>query len=294
MILTCPACASRYVVDDSSVPPEGRAVRCSSCKTTWRAQRSTASSPKAEAPEAIETLTQAAAPADLPGDALPKQFRARVRADTQARKAAAAGAVWGGMAAVLVGLIATALIFRVDVARLWPKTASAYAAVGLKVNTVGLVVEDLKSHPALQDGRTAVVVSGMVRNVSNEPVAPPPLRVDLLDEHGERLVGQPLSLDAEPVAPGQARPFTISLLDPPRAAAQVEAGFESKRSKHAAKGDHGLRKRHANDAAEDEHHQGGEDHHPTPAEHHASAGHAPAPEPESHASESHGAPHPHG
>lgn len=35
MILTCPACATQYTVTDGAIPPEGRKVRCASCKHSW-------------------------------------------------------------------------------------------------------------------------------------------------------------------------------------------------------------------------------------------------------------------
>ena len=35
MILTCPACDTKYVVKDGAIPPAGRKVRCASCQHSW-------------------------------------------------------------------------------------------------------------------------------------------------------------------------------------------------------------------------------------------------------------------
>ena len=35
MILTCPSCGTQYVVKEGAIPPQGRQVRCASCKHSW-------------------------------------------------------------------------------------------------------------------------------------------------------------------------------------------------------------------------------------------------------------------
>ena len=42
MILTCPNCGTQYVVKDGAIPPQGRQVRCASCKHSWHQDPETA------------------------------------------------------------------------------------------------------------------------------------------------------------------------------------------------------------------------------------------------------------
>ncbi|HEY0163783.1 MAG TPA: zinc-ribbon domain-containing protein [Sphingomicrobium sp.] len=35
MILTCPSCGTQYAVKEGAIPPQGRQVRCASCKHAW-------------------------------------------------------------------------------------------------------------------------------------------------------------------------------------------------------------------------------------------------------------------
>jgi len=53
MILTCPNCGTQYVVKDGAIPPQGRQVRCASCKHSWHQE------PETETAQAEETVAEA-------------------------------------------------------------------------------------------------------------------------------------------------------------------------------------------------------------------------------------------
>ena len=233
MILTCPDCASSYFVPDEAIRGP-RAVRCSSCGKRWTAEPAIeldlvstpeegaiAQEPAVIAPEPEPEPTLA----ELPGEALPKVYRARADAERRLKEAAGTGINWAGMSAALAVTIAASVVFRVDMVRIWPRTAGAFAAVGLPVNHVGLVIEQLKAEPSLQDGHAALTISGVLRNIEDHPVEAPPLRLSLLNPAGKRVAGK-IAAAADPlVPPGDTRHFAISILDPPSTAKDLEIGF---------------------------------------------------------------------
>jgi predicted Zn finger-like uncharacterized protein len=239
MILTCPECASRYFVDDSKVGAAGRVVRCAACGARWTARNEDDldlfEEPSAADLAAADVLAKLDAqnPADdpetpvdqLPGEELPKVFRARADAERRLKEAKTTGIIWGGMVAVMVLMLVAAGVFRMNVAHLWPSTAGAYAFARMPVNNVGLVVEDLKAEPTMQGGHAAITITGVLRNITDHQVATPPLRVALLNENGKRVAGK-LAAAADPlIPPSQTRHFSVTLLDPPRTANTLEIGF---------------------------------------------------------------------
>jgi predicted Zn finger-like uncharacterized protein len=235
MILTCPDCASRYFIDDQLIGPAGKTVRCSSCGTSWKARREDEPLDLVSLPEegamaaAARAEPEAAAPqlSELPADRVAGAFRAKAEQKRRIVQAAAAGAVWAVAAAVVALVLALLAIFRSDVVRALPKTATAYAAVGLAVNTTGINIEKVEASPGLQDGRAAVVVSGALRNIARRPVVAPALRINLLNKAG-KIVQSKIAAPADPKIPaGESRHFTITLLDPPSSASDVEVVFQA-------------------------------------------------------------------
>jgi predicted Zn finger-like uncharacterized protein len=231
MILTCPECATSYLVDEAKIPPEGRTVRCASCEHRWTAFPAAAPEPAPEpepaaaqeAPLTIESVPVSA----LPGEALPKVFRAKADTSRRVREAAATGIVWAAMAAGLAVMIALAIVFRIDVVRLWPKSAAAYASVGLPVNSLGLAIEGVRYEPSLQEGHAALSVSGMIRNIEDHSISAPPLRIRLLNANGDAVAAK-IARPADPrIPPGETRHFALVLLDPPKTARVLEVAFDA-------------------------------------------------------------------
>lgn len=247
MILTCPECATSYFVDESKIPPEGRMVKCASCAARWTAYpaepepevelQDIAIEPVAPAPEAALDAPAEDEPG-LTGEDLPKAFRAKADTNRRVREAAAMGVVWAGMAAMVVVLLVVSVVFRVDVVRLWPRTAGAYASVGLPVNSLGLTIEGVKAEPSLQNGHAALAVSGMIRNIESRTIVTPPLRISLLDKNG-KTVGAKIARAADPrIPPGETRHFTLTMLDPPTTAHDLEIAFAPEAAAHAPPAEH--------------------------------------------------------
>jgi predicted Zn finger-like uncharacterized protein len=242
MILTCPTCASRYNIDGTKVGPQGRTVRCAGCGASWRVEplaELLQLTPELAAPEpaasqslapepAIKTPSETAAEPDLastPAEELPKVFRQKAEAKRRTREAVTAGVVWGGMCAGLALLLLTAIVFRVQVVRLWPRTAGAYAAVRLTVNPLGLAPDNVQAAQGLENGRAALIVTGAERNIDSRPRGPAPLQISLYDKAGARLLSKIVELPSSPLSGGENRPFRVSFLDPPMSAAQVGVEF---------------------------------------------------------------------
>lgn len=232
MILTCPDCATSYFVDDRKIAPEGRAVKCASCGHRWTAhpeatlELDVSAEEGAVAREPFEPPPEEpAALSDLPGAELPKVIRAKVETTRKVREAAAHGVVWAGMAASLAIVVGLAVVFRVDVVKIMPGSARAYALAGLPVNTLGLVIEGSRAEPALQDGHAALSISGMIRNVEDHAIVTPPLKIELLNKDGKTIVTK-VARPADPVVPpGETRHFALAILDPPTTAHDLQISF---------------------------------------------------------------------
>jgi predicted Zn finger-like uncharacterized protein len=223
MILTCPECATSYFVDDLRIPRGGRMVKCTTCGARWRAFQDR-STPE-EAAQEDELLVEARPPARPDGDLEFVAAPAPPPRKPEPKKPAALY-VGVGLVAFLAVTLGAAVVLRQQVVGLAPGTAPLFAALGLPVNTLGLVIEGVKSQALLQGGRPVLSVTGAIRSIRKEAAEAPPIRISLLDKGGKPVTGllvQPLN---GRLPPGATRYFAVSLPDPPAGATELEVAFE--------------------------------------------------------------------
>ena len=183
--------------------------------------------------ERVERLRRAA---EQPGPApsAAAKFRQQ-QADRMRRdRNRAALAAWGVTGAALAASAAGMVVFRQDVAELWPRSASAFAALGLDVNVYGLEFYDLAVERAFDGPTPILLVSGEVRNIGRDDKLAPPLRISLRDGDSHELYHVVHVLSETPLAAGASAPFQIRVENPPADAVDLEAAFASMTEAYAA------------------------------------------------------------
>ena len=242
MILTCPACATSYFVPDEAIGPNGRRVRCKSCGHDWRVtledEPLELTSATEEAPVESGFGKREEAPdslAETPAPELPRAFRAKAEQQRRMRRAAAQGVAWAGLAVALLALIAAAFAFRLPIVQAWPQAAAVYKLAGAPVNLAGLDFEAVGAKTAAHDPNK-IVVSGALRNIRDNEVVAPPVRVALLDAAGAEVAHRIIRLETAPVLPGKVQGFAVVIPDPEHKASGVGVDFvmEPKKKQAAA------------------------------------------------------------
>jgi predicted Zn finger-like uncharacterized protein len=233
MILTCPECATSYFVDDDRIPAAGRTVKCSSCGARWKAIPEGAQEREIEAAAPVETTPEPeleAAVPELSGDDIefvPSPIRTGKKQKTKGDRAGGSRGLVIGV--LMVGLLAAAAgalaVFREQVAGMVPGSAPIFAAVGLRVNELGLNFENVVWKPTFVAGRPVMAVTGAIRNTTEHAINSPPVRVSLLDKDRTVLVTYDLTVTNARVPPGGVRHFAWNLPDPPAGMEKLDIGF---------------------------------------------------------------------
>jgi len=241
MIVTCPSCAVRYVVDPRALGAKGRIVRCARCAHTWRQEAppetlqeaappspQTAEPPAAAKPAPVSDAAASAAPRERATPVVAPQDRVQLPALSRPRRRWGAALAWtGSLLLLLVGLAAAAIVERARIVELLPAAARVYALAGFPVSDVGmgLVFRNVSTSRDMDNGLPTLVIEGEVMNVSSV-ARPVPKLVAILRDRGEHeLQEQSFTVDAARLLPGESVPFHTTISQPAEEASGVIVTF---------------------------------------------------------------------
>jgi predicted Zn finger-like uncharacterized protein len=131
--------------------------------------------------------------------------------------------------AAMGALVLALMIWRVEVVRLLPQTATFYKMVGFDVNVRGLALKDMKITTETVEGKPVLVIEGVIVGEARQPVELPRLRFSVSDAHGAEIYAWNAVLDQSVLKPGERAWFKSRLASPPPEGRNIEVRFFSKR-----------------------------------------------------------------
>ncbi len=130
--------------------------------------------------------------------------------------------------AAMGALVLALMIWRVDVVRLLPQTATFYKMVGFDVNVRGLAFKDMKITTETVDGKPILVIEGVIVGEGRQAVELPRLRFSVSDAHGAEIYAWNAVLDQPVLKPGERAWFKSRLASPPPEGRNIDVRFFSK------------------------------------------------------------------
>jgi len=220
MIVTCPTCSTRYLVETQKLGAQGRMVRCGSCGHTWY------QAPPEDTPPRVELTGPE--PEPMPGmvergglPAISRKRRGRGAAVTVLLVflLLLAGAGWG------------AIFLRDRVMAAFPQTARIYSRLGLAASTPefgpGLELRDVTPRRTAANGQPLLVIDGQIVNLSSASRRVPMLKATLRDANDKPLTSWTFSAGIAELAPGATAPFHTTYNQPMAEATGVVVTLEN-------------------------------------------------------------------
>jgi predicted Zn finger-like uncharacterized protein len=142
------------------------------------------------------------------------------------------GRSFGGLttACVAMGAMVVALIvWRAEMVRLLPQTATFYRMAGLNVNLRGLAFRDVKVTTETVEGKQVLVIEGVIVGESKKTVDLPRLRFSVRDAQGAEIYAWNTVLEQTVLKPGDHTAFKSRLASPPAEGRSIDVRFFNKR-----------------------------------------------------------------
>jgi predicted Zn finger-like uncharacterized protein len=219
MILVCPACQTRYQVEDEAVSrPSGRTVRCASCGHSWHHVPPQPALPPAPLLRMRERLAPPA-PAEQAAEPRPA-----ITAPAPPRRRHS-GLGWVVLILLIGAVIVGVIVGRDQIVALWPRAAPFYDMVGLKTQPLGAGL-DIANITSTRNA-DGLIVEGDVANKTGTPRNVPRLRVALRDGNQKELVFKIIEPPRERLLPGETSHFVVAFLPAPDGAVGVVVTFSA-------------------------------------------------------------------
>ena len=185
MILTCPNCETRYLVDPAAIGMDGRQVRCANCSHEWF-EPAPEQQPLPE-PPAMPDLSSFDTPAD---DALERRKAYKVNLPVVVDEPKLPGGLIAGFCIVLIAtLLISGTIYHRSVMKYAPFTKGIYSVFGL-YPTKGLMLSDVMLTKKSSIKGSAYLVDCKIINVTKNEQITPGMMISLLDKDGNVITQQ--------------------------------------------------------------------------------------------------------
>lgn len=131
--------------------------------------------------------------------------------------------------AAMGAMVLALVIWRGDIVRLLPQTATFYKLAALDVNLRGLAFKDIKITNETVEGKPVLVIEGMIVGQTARPVELPRLRFSVRDEQGAEIYAWNAVLEQPVLKPGEKAYFKSRLASPPPEGRNIDVRFFNKR-----------------------------------------------------------------
>lgn len=237
MILTCPACETRYLIADGAIPAAGRQVRCASCKHSWFQPGPEDSQRESERLPLPPPTPPAAAVAPAPSMAAN-----RIEADDADPDGAEMPAedaepsprwrlhippIWRWALLGLLTLIALGLI-GVGIVRymgIEPQIEALIAQPSAAESRLLLEVVRQPERRILESGNELFAISGRIVNPTSEEQKIPDIRAELRDAKGQLVYGWTITPPQRTLEARGSIEFNAAEVNVPRTALRLTISF---------------------------------------------------------------------